>query len=128
MRYLLTPSALKTRNLYRKNQAYLDDDDWREPGQIGPYDFDAPRPNGDVVFQEDRGPAFQPIGLLDAHGAPLGRYVIPIERPIGFGRIHEDDDGADCITYICTEADVRVEATDAGRPDEHELIEPELEE
>jgi hypothetical protein len=128
VRYLLTPSALKTRNLYRKNQAFLDDDDWREPGQIGPYDCAAPRPTGDMVFQEDRGPAFQPIGLLDAHGAPLGRYVIPIQRPIGFGQIHDEDDGADCITYICTEADIRVEQTDAGRTDDAEYQEPEIQE
>jgi hypothetical protein len=73
-----------------------------------------------VVYEQDRAPALQPLGLLDAHGTPLLRYVIPIIRPIGFGRIHEDDDGADCIIYITTEAEIAVEQTDAGRSDELE--------
>jgi hypothetical protein len=127
VRYLLTPNAIKTRNLYKAADTE-DEEFWREPGQFGPRNPDAKLDSASEVFCEDREPAFQPIGLLDAHGAPLGRYVIPIIRPIGFGRIHPDDDGADSITYICTEADLRVEQTDAGRPDDDEFEEPETEE
>jgi hypothetical protein len=126
VRHLLTPNALKTRNLYRKSQADLDDPFWREPGQIFPADPERGLATADMVFQEDRAPAFTPIGLLDAHGAPLVRYVIPIERPIGFGAIHPDDDGAEAIIYITTEAEIRTEQTDAGRPDEPEHYDPEL--
>lgn len=120
MRHLLTPNALKTQNLYRSKN---DDDD--EFYDDGPFQRMA---TADVVYEEDRAPALQPLGLLDSHGTPLVKYVIPIIRPIGFGRIHADDDGAEFITYITTEAEIAVEQTDAGRSDEPEYEDPDLQE
>lgn len=114
MRRLLTPNALKTRNLYKADDDDEDDDDYYAPAS-------ASGSLATVVYEQDRAPALQPLGILDAHGDPLFRHVIPIERPIGFGRIHPDDDGAECIIYICTEAELRVEQTDAGRSDEPEI-------